>query len=87
MQWGSRRLRGTEKNVSYQSNMMAFVPKGCMFQKSGAASTLPSKKYLTQSFIEGPVGVKKLAWCGGVEEENSKIASSPVNNLLRKASG
>lgn len=58
-----------------------------MFQKPGAAPTLPSKKYPTQSFIEGPVGARKLARLGGVEEGNGKIAFSPFNNLSRQASG
>lgn len=65
--------------------MMAFIPKVCAFQKSGASSTLPSKKYQTQPFIGIPLCAKKFARLGRVKEENGKIASSWVNNLIMKA--
>ena len=39
-----------------------------MFQKSGAASTLSSEKYLPQPFARGPVCAKKFARLEGVKE-------------------
>lgn len=44
-----------------------------MLQKSGAALTLPSKRYLTQSFTVGPLRAKKFA---RLEESRKKMVRS-----------